>query len=234
MCGRVTCKTSGEDLQRAFGLESLPLDLRPRYNIAPSQPLPVVVRLPDRVLRHFRWGLVPAWAKDEKIGNRMINARAETVEKKFRDALVRRRCLVAVDGFYEWRKNGAREPKTPVHIRLRSGAPFALAGLWERWTSPSGEVLESCAIITVPPNPLMKDIHDRMPAILGPEHYDPWLDPEVRQAERLLPLLSPWGRDDLEAYPVSPMVSSPSNDRPECVERVEPHVPPPREQLELL
>lgn len=230
MCGRVTCKTSGKDLQRAFELAFEPLDVRPRYNIAPSQPVPVVVRRPDRVLQHFRWGLIPSWASDEKIGNRMINARAETVGQKFRDALELRRCLVAVDGFYEWKANGAKEPKIPMHIRLKSGAPLGMAGLWERWKSPLGEVVESCTIITVPPNPLMRGIHSRMPAILSPEQYEAWLDPKLRDQDQLASMLAPYRGDDLEAYPVSQLVNSPGNDLPECVA---PQAPPPKPQLDL-
>ncbi|HEY8209268.1 MAG TPA: SOS response-associated peptidase [Myxococcaceae bacterium] len=230
MCGRVTCKTSGKDLQRAFSLIFEPLDLQPRYNIAPTQPLPVVVQRPDRVLAHVRWGLIPSWASDEKIGNRMINARAETLAQKFRDALELRRCLVAVDGFYEWKSQGAKEKKTPMYIHRQSGAPFAMAGLWERWKSPMGEVVESGTIITVPPNSLMKGIHNRMPAILPPEAYDEWLDPKNRDVERLMKLLVPYGREDLEAYSVSPLVNSPANEAPECVV---PAAPPPKQQMDL-
>jgi putative SOS response-associated peptidase YedK len=230
MCGRVTCKTTGKELQRAFELAFEPLDVAPRYNIAPTQPLPVVVQRPDRVLAHVRWGLIPGWATDEKIGNRMINARAETLPQKFRDALELRRCLVAVDGFYEWKSEGAKEKKTPMHIRMRSGAPFAMAGLWERWKSPMGEVVESGTIITVPPNALMKGIHDRMPAILPPEAWDEWLDPRNRDVDRLGKLLAPYAPDELEAFSVSSLVSSPDHDSPECVV---PAAPPPKRQLEL-
>jgi len=230
MCGRVTCKTSGKDLQRAFELAFEPLDLQPRYNIAPTQPLPVVVQRPDRVLQHVRWGLIPGWATDEKIGNRMINARAETLPQKFKDALELRRCLVAVDGFYEWKNEGVKEQKTPMYIHRRDGAPFAMAGLWERWKSPMGEVVESGTIITVNPNALMKGIHNRMPAILPPEAYAGWLDPKVRDVERLMKLLLPYGSDDLEAYSVSPLVNSPLNEVPECVA---PQAPPPKKQLDL-
>ena len=207
-----------------------PLDVSPRYNIAPTQPLPVVVQRPDRVLTHVRWGLIPGWATDEKIGNRMINLRAETVASKFKEALELRRCLVAVDGFYEWRSEGAKEKKTPMHIHLRSGAPFAMAGLWERWRSPQGELVESGTIITVAPNAMMRGIHDRMPAILPPEVYAEWLDPRVRDAERLVKLLQPYGRDDLEAFAVSALVSSPANEGPELLV---PQAPPPKRQLDL-
>src|SRR5687767_7635768 len=161
MCGRVTCKAKGSDLMKAFQLAFEPEDLSPRYNIAPTQPIPVVVVRPQRVLEHFRWGLIPGWASDEKIGNRMINARAETVASKFKDALELRRCLVAVDGFYEWKAAGKKERKIPMYIHRRSDEPFAMAGLWERWRSPAGEVIESCTIITVPPNDLVKEIHNR-------------------------------------------------------------------------
>jgi putative SOS response-associated peptidase YedK len=230
MCGRVTCKTSAKELQKAFELIFEPLDVAPRYNIAPTQPLPVVVQRPDRVLTHVRWGLIPGWASDEKIGNKMINARSETLAQKFRDALELRRCLVAVDGFYEWRSEGAREKKTPMYIHLKSGAPFAMAGLWDRWKSPMGDVVESGTIITVPPNALMKGIHNRMPAILPREAWAEWLDPKNRDVERLVKLLVPYGPDDLEAYSVSSLVSSPDNESPECVA---PAAPPPKKQMEL-
>lgn len=232
MCGRVTCKTKGTDLMKAFQLDFEPEGLSPRYNIAPSQPIPVVVVRPQRVLEHFRWGLIPSWASDEKIGYRMINARAETVAQKFRDALELRRCLVAVDGFYEWKAGGGKkEPKIPMYIHRRSDEPFAMAGLWERWKSPAGELIESCTIITVPPNELVKDIHNRMPAIVPKELHDLWLDPGMRDKERLLQVLRPYAGGDLEAYPVSQLVNSPANEAPECVQ---PQAPPPKRQLELL
>jgi putative SOS response-associated peptidase YedK len=170
---------------------------------------------PDE-LRPMRWGLIPAWAKDPAIGDHLINARVETVAEKpaFRAALRRRRCLVFADGFYEWRKTAGG--KVPTYVRLRSGAPFAFAGLWERWAG-TGEPLTTCTLITGPPNELMAPIHNRMPVILLPEEYDAWLAPGDVPAERLLPLLNPYPAALMEAYAVSTRVNSPRSDGPELI-----------------
>lgn len=216
MCGRYLLRAPLDLLQRAFRFGERP-NLAPRYNIAPTQTVPIVRRArggEGRELALVRWGLVPAWAKDLSIGSRMINARAEGIATKpaFRAAFKARRCLVPADGFYEWAKLDGR--KQPMLIRLRSGEPFAFAGLWEIWRSPDGP-LETCAIVTTEPNAVTAPIHNRMPVILDPDDYNRWLDPSRPGGEELLrPCPAEW----LEAYPVSPKVNSPRNDAAELIE----------------
>jgi putative SOS response-associated peptidase YedK len=174
-----------------------------------------------RHLELLKWGLIPSWAKDPKIGNKMINARAETVAEKpaFRAALKKRRCLIPVDGFYEWKREG--KTKTPMYIQMKSGEPFALAGLYEFWKpADSDKWIKSCTIITTTPNALMEDIHDRMPVIIKPNAYDHWLDPADAPAEKLLPLLKPYAASPMKAVQVSNMVNSPAIDIPELIRPV--------------
>ncbi len=221
MCGRFTLTVDPEELQQQFGLsEPPPAELVPRYNIAPSQAVAVVANSPDRKLELFQWGLIPSWAKDPKIGNKLINARAETLAEKpsFRAALKRRRCLVVADGFYEWKKNGAA--KTPIYVQMQDRRPFAFAGLWEVWQPPDGGLLKTCTIITTEPNALLETIHNRMPAILAPADYDAWLRPDEVAADQLLPLLRPFDAGQMRAVPVSARVNSPEFDAPECVQPV--------------
>jgi len=221
MCGRYTLATAPEALARIFELDDLP-ELPARYNIAPVPAVRLVVEEGSgearrRVLRLLRWGLVPFWAKDPGIGSRMINARAETVADKpaFRAAFRRRRCLVLADGFYEWQRVG-RGAKQPFLIRLRDGGPFAFAGLWERWTGPEGEPLESCTLLTTQPNALVAPIHNRMPVILDPSDYDAWLDPELQDPAALRPLLRAFPAERMTAHPVSQRVNNPRVDDPGC------------------
>jgi putative SOS response-associated peptidase YedK len=220
MCGRFTLTDPDQDLAVQFNLPEIP-DLKPRYNIAPTQPV-AAVRVPAegaaRELVMLHWGLVPFWAKDPAMGARMINARSETAGEKpaFRMAFRRRRCLVVADGFYEWQKlNGGKQP---FFIRLRDGKAFAFAGLWERWEGPEAAIIESCTLLTTQPNELMSSLHNRMPVILHPKDYDLWLSPEVQQAELLQPLLRPYPSEEMEAYPISRFVNSPGNDGPKCIE----------------
>lgn len=218
MCGRFTLTVDPDELQKQFGLaEPPPAGLAPRYNIAPSQAVAVVANEPERKLEFFQWGLIPSWAKDPKIGNKLINARAETLAEKpaFRAALKRRRCLVVADGFYEWKKLDGR--KQPMYIHLKDGRPFAFAGLWEVWRSPQDELIKTCTIITTEPNALLESIHNRMPAILPPESYDLWLAPGDQTADVVLPLLRPYNPADMRAVPVSSRVNSPAADSPELV-----------------
>jgi len=223
VCGRFTLSTPSEMLAELFELEGGPPGLPPRYNIAPSQPV-AVVRRPvadgPRRLHLLRWGLIPAWAKDPAIGARMINARSETVADKaaFRAALRKRRCLVPADGFFEWATEGAR--KQPYLFRLRDGRPFAFAGLWEAWHAPTGDMVETCALLTNEANDVVRPVHPRMPVILTPDHYDLWLDPTVDQTAPLLPLLVPLDPATMLGYRVSPRVNSPANDDEGCVEAV--------------
>jgi putative SOS response-associated peptidase YedK len=222
MCGRVTIQTPAADIAREFALTGVQLGLeRPRYNLAPTQLMPVVANDGARLLDAYRWGLIPSWAKDASIGNKLINARGETVAEKpsFRSALKRRRCLVLVDGWYEWHQG--TKPKTPYLFRRKDGRPLAFAGLWEEWTAPdTGELVRTCTIITTGPNALMAPIHDRMPVILPPEAREAWLRPEPQESAALLPLLVPYAGDELELYEVARVVNSPANDVPACIERV--------------
>lgn len=224
MCGRFTLTSPADAVAAAFDLIEV-ADLTPRYNIAPTQSVAAVIAQPAnggiaRELRMLHWGLIPFWAKDRAIGNRMINARGETLAEKpsFRAALKSRRCLIAADGFFEWKKSG--DGKQPYFIHMKDGSVFGFAGLWERWTSPEGEEVQSCTIITTDPNKVSAQIHDRMPAIIAPEDYDHWLDPAAKQANEVLPLIGPYDDSAMEAYAVSKIVNKPGNDVRECVEPV--------------
>jgi putative SOS response-associated peptidase YedK len=215
MCGRYMLTTPVDALRQLFLFTERP-NLGPRYNIAPTQDVPIVrlSRAGDaRELIMVRWGLVPYWAEDVAIGNRLINARCETIERTpaFREAYRWRRCLVPADGFFEWRKDG--KARQPLLVRRRDRVPFAFAGLWERWKQSDGNVLRSCTIVTCPPNALVAPVHNRMPVILAPEDFARWLDPEAAGRELLKPCPPEW----LEAYEVSPRVNSPQNDDPECI-----------------
>jgi putative SOS response-associated peptidase YedK len=216
MCGRYMLTTPVDALRQLFLFTQRP-NLPPRYNIAPTQDVPIVRRTRDgagRELIMVRWGLVPYWAADPKIGSRLINARGESVARTaaFREAYQRRRCLVPADGFFEWQKSGSA--RVPLLVRHKDQAPFAFAGLWERWPQPGGAVLRSCTIITCPPNELVEPVHDRMPVILAPEDYARWLDPAQADGRTLL---KPYPAAELEAFAVSPRVNSPQHDDPECI-----------------
>jgi putative SOS response-associated peptidase YedK len=221
MCGRFTLTVDPSELQSTFPWLNLSGAGQPppRYNIAPTQSVATVANNGEHRLEMFRWGLIPSWAKDPSIGNRMINARAETLAEKpsFRTALRKRRCLILADGFYEWRKEPGGKSKTPMYIQLKSGEPFAFAGLWEAWRSPDDDTLLSCAIVTTTPNTLMAKIHDRMPVILKPDAYERWLDPAEQPPDKLSGLLKPYAASQMKAYPVSRLVNSPANDTPECI-----------------
>lgn len=226
MCGRYTLIRGGRDVAEGFGLLAEDVaGLAPRYNIAPSQAVPVVRFEADRdgrILASHRWGLVPSWAKDVKVGYRMINARSETAASKpaFRKPFRERRCLVVADGFYEWARAGTA--RRPWYFRLRSGEPFAFAGLWERWISmETGEVVDSCTILTTSANDVVRPVHERMPVILPPRWYDLWLDPEVKDAAKVEPLMASYPPKEMAAHPVGLLVNSPRNDGPACVEPVE-------------
>ena len=214
MCGRFVITSPTEAIRDLFGLVDAP-DLTARYNVAPTQAVPAIRLQPGsgaRSLVHLRWGLIPHWAKEAGIGNRLINARAESVAQKpaFRDAFRRRRCLLIADGFYEWKAEGRR--KQPYLIRLKGGGPFAFAGLWSSWQPPDGDCVESCTLITSEPNALCATIHDRMPVIVPPSSYGDWLDPERDPAGALL---QPHDSDAMEAWPVSPRVGNPRHDDPD-------------------
>ncbi len=220
MCGRFTLTDPDADLAVQFNLPQIP-SLQPRYNIAPTQSVAAVRVATEAAVREMvllRWGLIPFWAKDPQIGARLINARSETVAEKpaFRHAFRRRRCLVVADGFYEWQKqNGAKQP---FYIHLRGSRPFAFAGLWESWKGEDDSVIESCTLLTTRPNELLDPLHNRMPVILQPKDYDPWLDPGVQDLESLQALLRPYPSEEMEAYPVSRWVNSPDNDDLRCIQ----------------
>ena len=217
MCGRFMLVSKMEDLQARFGFQAGQLELGPRYNVAPTQGVLTVVNDGHNRAEMMRWGLIPYWAKDASVGNRMINARAETLAQRsaFRRALERRRCLVPADGFYEWRRDGARS--VPVYVALKSREPFGMAGLWEVWKAPTGEWVHSCTIITTRPNALIESIHDRMPVILPRQAEAHWLDHGSGDAGSLLGLLAPYPADEMEAYAVSGRVNSPKYDDPACL-----------------
>jgi putative SOS response-associated peptidase YedK len=219
MCGRFTLAITPEQLREAFPWLEASQAPPPRYNIAPSQPVAVIPNDGNRRLDFFVWGLVPSWSKDPKIGDRMINARAETLAEKpsFRAAFRRRRCLIPANGFYEWKAVPESKRKTPYYIQLKESKPFAFAGLWENWFAPDGSQLLSCAIITTRPNALMEAIHNRMPVILPEAAYETWLSPNEAGPDELLPLLAPYPAAEMQAYPVSTLVNSPANDLPDCI-----------------
>ena len=211
MCGRYTLRTVTEEIAAAFSVAEM-LVVEARYNIAPTQEVLGIRQTPEgREASFLKWGLIPAWAKDAGIGARLINARSETVAEKpaFREAFKRRRCLIPADGFYEWARTNGK--KQPFYFRLREERPFGFAGLWEKWRSPAGEVVESCTILTTEANELLRPVHDRMPVILPPEDYQLWLNEDERQRELLKELLRPFPAKEMMAYPVSAQVNRPSS-----------------------
>lgn len=220
MCGRFTLTVTVKDLQEILPALEAAEAILPRYNIAPTQLVPVVANDAPTRLAAFRWGLVPRWAKDASIGSKLINARAETLAEKpsFRDAFRKRRCLVFASGFYEWKKAAGSARKQPYLVTARGGRPLAFAGLWEEWRSPDGP-LRTFTIITTSPNEQMRDLHDRMPAILAPSSFDAWLRPGPAEPAALAPLLAPTS-EPLALTPVSTRVNSPAYDGPECIEAV--------------
>jgi putative SOS response-associated peptidase YedK len=223
MCGRFTLTASPASVQREFGLDAPPV-LTPRFNVAPGQEVATIQASASgrRVLSMRRWGLVPYWAKDPRIGGRLVNARSETAGEKpaFRDALRRRRCLVPADGFYEWAVAGAG-PRRPWWITRPDHRCFAIAGLWERWRRPEGDWLESCTLLTTDANARLRPIHDRMPVILPPDAWETWLDPKLRDPAPLQPLLRPLPDAALELQPVSLRVNRPEHDDPDCIAPVD-------------
>ena len=218
MCGRFVRTTPIPKIVTSFRVKQVASpEPGPSYNIAPTHEIIIVNNEGVKQLALCRWGFLPSWAKDPSIGNNMINARAETVADKpaFRYAFKKQRCLVIADGFYEWKKEGNR--KLPMYIRLSSGAPFGFAGLYNVWTSPAGDEMCTCTIITTTANDLVKPIHERMPVIIPKDKEDLWLDPSVQDKEELLPLLKPYDADEMEAWSVSPMMNRPGYDVPENI-----------------
>ena len=217
MCGRYRLSRRKQLVEEYFESSSDEEDWNPRYNIAPTQPVAAIRQAgTSRILSMMRWGLVPSWASDISIGGRLINGRSETVLEKpaFRDSFRLRRCLVPADGFYEWKKAG--KERYPFHFVMKDSSLFAFAGVWDRWRSATGQVVESCSILTTAPNELLDGVHDRMPVILPQRHYQTWLTAPATEAQRLAELLVPFDASVMQRYPVSPLVNKPENDLPEC------------------
>jgi putative SOS response-associated peptidase YedK len=221
MCGRFTLTLSPEELQAAFPNFDIPQDLPPSYNIAPSQPIPVVINDGVNKVDFYTWGLVPSWTKPENLGKySLINARSETAAEKpsFKASFRRRRCLILTDGFFEWSKPTSGKSKTPYYITMKDQSPFGFAGLWEIWNSPEGDSIRSACILTTSPNEIVKPIHERMPVILPPDSYQVWLTEGEVQPTELQPLMKPYPADSMQAYPVSTYVNSPKNNSPQCIQ----------------
>lgn len=222
MCGRFTLRSSPKVIAETFGLSESP-HLQPHFNIAPSQSVSVVRQQPEthqRELALLHWGLIPFWADDPSIGDRMANARCETVATKpsFRRPFRSRRCLVVADGFYEWQRTNGR--KQPFFVQMKDHRPFGMAGLWDRWDK-QGEPIESCTILTTDANDLMMPIHERMPVIIPPDQFDTWLDSGVHDEKKLSALLRPFDSSEMTAYPISTLVNTPKNDVAACIEPLE-------------
>ena len=217
MCGRFVRKLYAETIASEFDVDEVVTDLAPSYNVAPSQQVAVVMTDGKKRLVSMKWGLIPAWSDDPAIGNRLINARAETITEKpsFREAFLRQRCLVIADGFYEWQKRG--RTRRPYFIHLKAERPFGFAGLYDLWTSPEGEVITTCTIITTEPNEIVKTLHDRMPVILPKQFEDAWLDPYNADHASLIQMLGPYSENEMEMHTVSSLVNSTANDSPECI-----------------
>lgn len=214
MCGRFSF-ADFEGIEERFQIETP--TLKPNYNVAPSQEVAMILNNGSNHLALFKWGLIPYWAKDPSIGHKLINARAETVDEKpsFKTCLQRRRCLIVADGFYEWKKEGST--KRPHRITLKDQGLFGFAGLWDTWKSPTGELVNSCTIITTTPNELMEPLHNRMPVILPRDVEQVWLDQSITDSHLLKSLLTPYPADQMMAYEVSPFVNSVKNNGPECL-----------------
>lgn len=220
MCGRFALKTPTSQLANHFKLDEA-IEIAPRYNIAPGTDIPTIRHSPEgkRVMHLLRWGLVPHWAKDPSIGNKLSNARGETVAEKpsFRDAFKRRRCLVPADGFYEWKAEG--KLKQPYYFSMKDGEPFALGGVWESWRTPDGEILRTCCLITTGPNEIMLPVHDRMPVIVAPDSYEQWLTGESADAQALV---KPYSVEDMQAWAVSKRVSRSGEEGADLVKPADP------------
>jgi len=224
MCGRYRLSRRKQLVEEYFDTESDEPEWTPRYNIAPSQPVPVIrqnPKEPRRELSLMRWGLIPSWAKDASVAARMINARSETAGTKpaFRDPLTNRRCLIPADGFYEWQRAG--KVKQPYCFEVNDGELFAFAGIWDRWTDPSRNSIETCSILTTSPNAVTSAVHDRMPVILDPDSYDIWLDPGMRDLTTASELLKPYDAQLMRCYPISTRINHVGNDDEECSAPVE-------------
>jgi putative SOS response-associated peptidase YedK len=219
MCGRYRLSRRKQIIEEHFDAVSGEEDWSPRYNVAPTQPVPVIRQHPKEPIRQLslmRWGLIPSWAKDSSVAASMINARAETAVTKpaFRDALKSRRCLIPADGFYEWVRAG--KTKQPYCFEVNAGELFAFAGLWDRWKDRSGNSIETCSILTTTPNTVTAAVHDRMPVILDPDAYGVWLDPGMTNVGAASALLMPYDAQLMRCYPVSTRINHVANDDETC------------------
>ena len=224
MCGRFRLSRRKQIVEEYFNTVSQEEDWAPRYNIAPTQPVPVIRQNPKEPVRELslmRWGPIPSWAKHASGAARMINARSETAATKpaFRDPLKLRRCLIPADGFYEWQRTG--KSKQPFCFEINEGELFAFAGLWDRWKDPSGQWVKSCSILTTTPNAVTSAVHDRMPVILDPDSYDLWLDPGMKDVSAASELLRPYDARLMRCYPVSTRINRVANDDAGCCAPVE-------------
>lgn len=221
MCGRFTLFASYQHIIRRFTISSAFSETAymPSYNVAPSQQVVAVIHDgKQNRLGYLRWGLIPPWAKDEKIGHKMINARAETLMERpsFRQPFQKKRCIIPADSFYEWKQT--ENGKVPMRIKMKSDELFSFAGLWESWHAPDGKTIHTCAIITTEPNALVRPIHKRMPAIIRQEEESTWLDRSIQNPNVLNRLLQPYNEDEMEAYAVSSLVNSPKNNNEKLIE----------------
>jgi putative SOS response-associated peptidase YedK len=224
MCGRYRLSRRKQVVEEYFDAVSGEEEWTPCYNIAPTQPVPIIRQNPKEPVRELslvRWGLIPSWAKDSSAAARMINARSETAAAKpaFRDALKSRRCLLPADGFYEWQRTG--KTKQPYCFEMNDGELFAFAGIWDRWKDASDNAVETCSILTTTPNAVTSSIHDRMPVILDPEGYDLWLDPRLQDVSVASELLKPYDARLMRCYPISARINHVANDDEECSTPVE-------------
>jgi putative SOS response-associated peptidase YedK len=225
VCGRYRLSRRKQIIEEHFDSVSGEEDWSPRWNIAPTQPIPVIRQNPKEPIRELslmRWGLIPSWAKDASVAAKMINARSETASTKpaFRDALKSRRCLIPADGFYEWMRTG--KTKQPYCFEINEGQLFPFAGIWDRWKDPSDGWIKTCSILTTTPNAVTATIHDRMPVILDPDSYDLWLDPDMTKVEAVSDLLRPFDARMMRCYPVSTRINHVANDDEGCSAPVEP------------
>jgi putative SOS response-associated peptidase YedK len=223
MCGRYRLSRRKQIIEEHFGSVSGEGDWSPRYNVAPTQPIPVIRQNPTEPVRELslmRWGLIPSWTKDSSVAATMINARCETAATKpaFRDALKSRRCLIPADAFYEWVRTG--KPKQPYCFEVNEGELFAFAGLWDRWRDANGEWIKTCSILTTTPNAVTSAVHDRMPVILNPDGYDLWLDPGMSNVGEISELLKPCDARLMRGYPISSRINHVANDDAECCQPV--------------
>jgi putative SOS response-associated peptidase YedK len=224
MCGRYRLSRRKQLIEEQFDTADWQDDWSPRYNIGPTQPVPIIRQHPKEPVRELslmRWGLIPHWAKEPSIAAGMINARSETASTKpaFRDALKSRRCLIPADGFYEWAKTA--KAKQPYCFEVNDGALFAFAGLWDRWKDTGGNWVKTCSILTTTPNAVTAPIHDRMPVIIDPDAYDLWLDPGMQNVAAISELLKPYGTRQMRCYPISSRINHVANDDVECSRPVE-------------